>query len=362
MNFFRNGIKYYAASGLSGLKVRVLLSLFIAFCTAIIAYASSFLEKSGYTPWMIPMCFIITFILWETQELLSVKLDKKYSWSKSFYKRLLFQMIWSSILSFFIINIPYLFYKIWSIKYYERPGSYYSVYIFLVINGIGLIFYLMVTGLQLGLTFIKNWKESQLASEKLKKESTQAKLESLKNQVNPHFLFNNLNILTVLIDNDPNQAKEFVEKFAEVYRYLLKSKDKELVSVETELDFISSYLYLLKIRFEKSIYVTIDINPAFLDKYIPPLALQLLIENVIKHNVSSLSKPLYISIYTEQGFLVVKNNLQLKEDTSEGTNTGLQNITNRYAFLSEKDIVIKKTEKDFIVCLPLLDLIEYTHS
>ncbi len=219
----------------------------------------------------------------------------------------------------------------------------------------------MVTGLQLGLTFIKNWKESQLISEKLKKENIQAKLESLKNQVNPHFLFNNLNILTVLIDNNKSQAKEFVEKFAEVYRYLLKSKDKELARVETELEFINSYLYLLKIRFEKSIYVKININPVFLDSYIPPLALQLLIENAIKHNISSMAKPLYIEIYTEQGYLIVKNNLQFKEDSGEGTNTGLQNITNRYAFLSEKNIIIEKTEKDFIVCLPLLDLIEYTH-
>jgi two-component system, LytTR family, sensor kinase len=206
--------------------------------------------------------------------------------------------------------------------------------------------------------YVNQLEKTQIEAEKFKKISTQAQLQAVRNQVNPHFLFNNLSVLTALIPLDTNASVEFVRQFSKVYRYVLKSHEKELMELDTELDFIDSYLYLLKKRFGESLKISIQVEEEVRQYYIVPMALQMLVENAVKHNVVSKNRPLQINIYTENDqLLIVQNNLQRKEvNDLESTKFGLANISQRYDFLSHKPIIIQENEAYFTVKLPIIKL------
>jgi hypothetical protein len=207
--------------------------------------------------------------------------------------------------------------------------------------------------------FFSNWNLSTIEAEKLKADQTIAQLDSLKNQISPHFLFNSLNTLVALISENQKQAIDFTHKLAEVYRYILEYKEKELVSLATELDFIYAYVFLLKIRYPENLTVYFNINEAHLKYLVAPLSIQMLIENALKHNIISKKYPLNIEIYTEKGeVIIVKNKLQLKTAIEKSTKTGLDNIRKRYQFLSNKSIDVIATKACFIVVIPLLKTIE----
>lgn len=190
---------------------------------------------------------------------------------------------------------------------------------------------------------------------KLQKENLQSQFEVLKQQVNPHFLFNSLNVLTSLIKADPDLAEAFTEKLSKVYRYVLENKEKDLVSLSTEMDFLNAYLFLINIRFSGKIIVDIDIDNQYTEYRVLPIAVQMLIENAIKHNTYSKAQPLLINIYTdEDGSLIVSNNLKVRETIMASTGVGLENITRRYALITDHTPVFTKTEEHFIAKLPLL--------
>lgn len=206
--------------------------------------------------------------------------------------------------------------------------------------------------------YISQLKKIQLEAEKFKKISTQAQLQAVRNQINPHFLFNNLSVLTALIPSDTNASMEFVRQFSKVYRYVLKSHEKEIVELDAEMDFIDSYLYLLKKRFGESLQMTIDVEESVRQFYIIPMAMQMLVENAVKHNIVSKNKPLHIRIYLESDqLLIVQNNLQLKKvDEIDSTQQGLSNITQRYLFLGYKTLNIEESIEFFTVKLPIIKL------
>ena len=209
--------------------------------------------------------------------------------------------------------------------------------------------------------YVNQLEKTQIEAEKFKKISTQAQLQAVRNQVNPHFLFNNLSVLAALIPLDTNASVEFVGQFSKVYRYVLKSHEKELMELDTELNFIDSYLYLLKKRFGESLKISIQVEEEFRQHYIVPMALQMLVENAVKHNVVSKNKPLQINIFTEDDqLLIVQNNLQRKGvNELESTNLGLSNISQRYEFLTHKPIVIQENEIYFTVKLPIIKLVNH---
>lgn len=191
---------------------------------------------------------------------------------------------------------------------------------------------------------------------KTKNENLETQLQLLKQQISPHFLFNSLNTLRCIATD--NNTKSYITQLSNVYRYLLtnnKYKDEDLVFLKDELEFTNSYLYILKERFEDALDINININDETLYTQIPPLALQVLIENATKHNVISMDSPLCINIYNEgDDKLVVSNNLQAKLSSEDSLGIGLDNIKKRYQLLSDKEIEIIKTEKDFTVKLPLI--------
>lgn len=190
---------------------------------------------------------------------------------------------------------------------------------------------------------------------KLQKENLQSQFEVLKQQVNPHFLFNSLNVLTSLIKVDPNLAESFTERLSKVYRYVLENKEKDLVNLSTELEFLNAYLFLLEIRFMKKLFVEIKIDKVYYDYLILPLAIQLIIENAIKHNTFSKTQPLKIEIRVDQQHqLNIINNLNVRETKLISTGVGLENINRRYALVSDQKPEFIKTSEHFIAKLPLI--------
>ena len=202
--------------------------------------------------------------------------------------------------------------------------------------------------------YVNAYKTKQLEAEELKRINTQAQLQSIKNQVNPHFLFNNLNVLSSLVMTDNPDANKFIEEFSTVYRHILNSQEKELIELRTELDYIKPYIFLLQKRFPDSISIVLDIPESYQNWYIVPVALQMLIENAIKHNIVSRARPLQVSIVVKGEHLIVKNNLQLKLQVEHSTQIGLQNISQRYQIITGKAIKIDKDQNSFSVSIPLI--------
>lgn len=200
-------------------------------------------------------------------------------------------------------------------------------------------------------------QQLQVQAERLEKEAVQSQFAALKNQVNPHFLFNSLSILTALVEVDARLAVQFINRLAKAYRYILEQRDNERVSLRTELDFIEAYTFLLTIRFEDKFFVDIDVPEGSLDTYaIAPLTLQLLVENAVKHNRLSEEEPLRVHIRQEGDTLVVANPLQPRPvGQDESTGVGLQNIINRYHLLTDRPVRVGKEEGNFLVKLPLLN-------
>ncbi|WP_421806930.1 2TM domain-containing protein [Flagellimonas sp.] len=226
----------------------------------------------------------------------------------------------------------------------ERPEFYVSS--FIIAMAVAFMFYTAY--------YYKYYKERQVKEQKIIAGSASARFDALKNQLDPHFLFNSLNVLTSLIDEDPHQAQNFTTSLSKVYRYVLEQKNKDLVTVDEELKFARTYVRLLKMRFEDSIIFDIPDQCSVPEAKIVPLSLQLLLENAVKHNVVTSSRPLHIRVYEDKGMLVVSNNLQEKQVVKKSSGVGLQNIKQRYRILTDREMVINKTTKDFSVSLPIL--------
>jgi LytS/YehU family sensor histidine kinase len=219
---------------------------------------------------------------------------------------------------------------------------------------IGVFTSFIIISVDLSRQFFHQWKASIIELEKHKLESTQAQLQNLKNQINPHFLFNNLSVLSSLVYINQDKAVDFINQLAKVYRYILDNNSSELITLKDELNFIESYIFLLEIRFSTNIRFELKILPDTLNKKIPPLSLQILIENAIKHNEISDQQPLLIQIQSSQNHILVSNNLQLRRNKEISSQVGLKNIQERYAFFTSEKINIEKNIQSFQVTIPLL--------
>jgi hypothetical protein len=225
------------------------------------------------------------------------------------------------------------------------------IHLFYVILSLGVSAFLQAR------SFMVKWKQAsknEVTQQRIIAGTANAKFETLKNQIDPHFLFNSLNVLSSLIEENPDNAQRFTTSLSKIYRYVLEQKDKELVSVAEELSFAKTYMNLLKMRFENSLFYelpTENINP---DAKVVPLSLQLLLENTVKHNVVSEQKPLHIQIFVEGDYLAIQNDFQKKEVLQSRQGVGLQNIVDRYSIITNRNVLIEQTEKTFTVRIPIL--------
>jgi sensor histidine kinase YesM len=212
-----------------------------------------------------------------------------------------------------------------------------------------------ITGLSAGaiIFIVLLWQSSLRREQKLREENLIFQNETLKNQVNPHFLFNSLNTISSLIQTQPETAEKFINNLSSVYRYILENGQKDKVPLQSELDFITGYYNLHRIRDEEKILLSIEAPDAERFKLLP-VSLQILVENAIKHNIATRDNQLKINIFIEGQFIVVKNNLQRKASQLQSTKTGLKNLAERVSLLSGKELIIKESDNYFIVKLPLL--------
>jgi two-component system, LytTR family, sensor kinase len=293
---------------------------------------------------------IITICVWEGNLRIDSLMNINFPWEKSAVKRLLIHLPLSILFSAFSIYFLMIVYN----KYFCPLPAIHLETLLRTCLVMGLLVSLITLSVEISMQFFKNWKSSLLEIERHKSETVQAQLQNLKNQVNPHFLFNNLSVLSSLVYKDQDKAVDFINQLSKVYRYLLDNRNSELVTLDSELTFIKSYNYLLQIRFDKNIVFDINIPEDNLKKIIPPMSLQMLIENAIKHNEISIDLPLTIYIFIDENRLVIKNNLQLRTNPEESSKTGLQNIKDRFRFYTERQLEIIESEEYFIVKMPLI--------
>jgi sensor histidine kinase YesM len=324
------------------------LKLLIALVIALL-FKLIFLSIEGLIgPDLILISIVIVF-LWEGNKQIDLWLNKKYSWIEFPQKRLIAQAI--AFMLFTALTLFLLMYTLHQIRF--RDGV-------LVDRKMREIFFpaiffaLAFISIYVGSDFFKSWKKSLLEVEKYKTQSAEAQLQNLKNQINPHFLFNNLSVLSSLVYQNQDKAVNFINELSKVYRYVLDNKNAELVSLADELAFLKHYTYLLKIRFETAVDFSVNIAVEDENRFLPPMCLQVLVENTIQHNEASLANPLRVKIYTHDQALVIENNIQLRSDKVASTKTGLKNITSRYAYFAVKKPQIVNDGNIFKVILPLM--------
>lgn len=213
---------------------------------------------------------------------------------------------------------------------------------------------LIVVSVIEAIVWFRRTQKTKLSLEKLERENTQIKFEILKSQINPHFLFNSLNVLSSLINKDIKKAQQFIDEFSSIYRYILDVIEKPVVELRDEINFVKSYLYLQSIRFENSTIIDIKIGSSKLDFFVPPLSIQTLLENAFKHNKASTDNPLKIKIYDEENFLIVKNNLQPKINNNMAKGIGLNNLRKRYELLGANTPLFVYTNEEYIAKIPLI--------
>ena len=337
------------------------LLLYIFFIAALIsasflAYLVYYEEVESF--YIVALAWVVTVILllWFGNRYLYFVLDKRIPWMSSrTSSRFFIQLVASTLYTLCCINTTYYLFKI------STNGLPPDLTQMIVLNIYGLLFTIPVLSINFGIYFMMQWKKAQLQANELKEENLQAQLNSLRMQLDPHFLFNNLNMLASLIDKDRDEAQDFLDKFADVYRYVLQYKKEELVPLSTELKFIQAYCYLLKKRFSDGVIIDItDMPDVISNRCIPPLALQMLMENAVKHNIISRDTPLQIRVYPEgDQWIIVENTYQpLPKQGMLKLESGLENIRKRYQYLSALQINVSCDNEIFKVDLPLLEVDE----
>lgn len=297
--------------------------------------------------------FIITSGLWALNRWVLVLCRKWFPLFSEVRKRIFVQVL--AMFSATILGNFVLHYILCKINLFGTTGDYFTTNELISSNSAAIFCVIMIMGIYESIYFMHALKDSIEEKEMLKRESLKAQLNALRTQVNPHFLFNNLNTLSSLIPENPEHAVDFVQQLSKVYRHILEVEDEKSIPLKDELDVLNAYSFLLKTRFGSNLQVKVDISDEKLQKKVVPLSLQILMENAIKHNIVSSEKPLHINISATNGSLVLSNNLQMKKQVSESTGIGLNNIRNRYKLLSDKPVEVIENENNFTVSIPLID-------
>lgn len=337
----------------------ILASLLIAFANVLPFVASIFKATEGNeNPWMNRSYLIERSIWYFLQSFFSILIFAyfNYRWVNSLISRkagktirIILKIIYNILLIILMLFLTALVAELT----FGNPFGYKKAMYFYLWRNIGI--YPPAVLIAYILTLITKTKIIEIENVRLKEENVTSQLKSLKEQVNPHFLFNTLNTLSSVIRLDKKQdALRFVDDLSSVYRYILESHKNNLVKVKSELDFLNSYLFMLKKRYGDKLNIDINLSEKILESYILPMALEVLVENAIKHNRIAADSPLNIRIYTEDRFLIVVNNIQEKKTDQENLGLGLPNLIKRYELLTGKEVIIQQNDMHFSVKLPII--------
>jgi sensor histidine kinase YesM len=296
---------------------------------------------SGYTVIAaLPVVYADLFII--------TKMNRLFPWNEQAIKRIPAELFFGIMTAVIISSAVTLLSH--SIENYEQNLSRVFInnaLIFTVVN-------IVIIAVLEALMFFKRSKHAEQKSEALKQELSQIKFELLKNQINPHFMFNSLNVLSSLISSKPDKAQDFIDEFSSLYRYILETIEKPVVSLQSELEFVRSYLFLQEMRYGKNLRSEIEIPASVLNHFIPPLSLQTVLENAVKHNIISDEQPLTIRIGCQNDHLLISNNLQTKQSSGYSSHLGQRNLSKRYEMISEQQPEFIMKNREYCVKLPLL--------
>jgi hypothetical protein len=311
-------------------------------------------ERFGF--WTIYLLSLAeTMILWEVNRLVFAYYRNRFPSLQQTKQRIFHAFVASMVVTIILRGLNIFLYDETQFWGYRFPIEAYLHSV-----AVALLFVIVVGGVYEAIYYFRKWKDMTVQAEALKKENLQTQFDSLKGQINPHFLFNSLGSLSSLIEENPKQAQTFVNEMASVYRYLLQNNEKGLVSLQEEIDFIESYTGMLTTRFPEGLQVNIQVNHEDRTKMLPPLTLQLLVENAVKHNAVLVSKPLLIEIRSDKkNFLKVCNNLQPKTSAMHSNKMGLHNIIQKYKLLNRPEVMVLQTNESFSVSIPLLKKSHY---
>jgi sensor histidine kinase YesM len=294
-------------------------------------------------------------VSWYLQTLIAILLHARYHRNNQTIRRILISMSLYVLTTVVTVAMVFLLYD--RVSFFQYELNLWHMFLACLSSAGAAI---LAASFNEGVIFYEKWKKVTDEAEQLKKENLQTQLESLKAQVNPHFLFNSLNSLSSLISEDPAKAEKFLDEMCKVYRYLLRNSEDDLAPLWVEMQFIQSYYHLLKTRYGESLFLEVDIPDELVWYRIPSLTLQMLVENAVKHNMMLKDRPLQIVITTLAGpRLIVSNNLQRKKRISSNK-VGLNNIVKKYKLLKQDDIIVQEDEKTFAVVVPLIKVEEET--
>jgi len=327
----------------------------LAFIVDITTMYKEILISKSITGFPLYYFFLLVFLIgltWHINLLIHFKVRKyyeRYNEKSKFIKGWLVRLLLYGANTVIIIFIASL------ISTQSEKNIAIRFFEFLQTLSYALLFTYLITGFYETRYFIYEWSKSFAAAETLKKLNLQIQVDSLKNQINPHFLFNSLNTLSSLVSTDKVKAEIFIDEMSTVYRYVLQNNEKDLITLRDELEFIYSFFDLLKTRYEEGIQLIVRVEEAYLEYMLPPHTLQLLVENAVKHNVVSAARPLTINISTNQlEQLIVENNVHEKTTSIKSNKIGLTNIFAKYSLLNQPQVVISHTNLVFRVALPLI--------
>jgi LytS/YehU family sensor histidine kinase len=334
--------------------ITILMIPLVSFIIPIVFSGLRFQREPQYT-WNIYFSTLcVTTVIWLGNRAIMIWARNQYPLFGEIKKRLVIQAIVMLVFTLLANNIIGYFLNSYCELAIEKAMGRTLTDVIINTNTSAIFCTLTIVAIYESKHFMFELSESIREKEMLKRESLQAQLNALKTQVNPHFLFNNLNTLCSIIPENPKQAVDFVQELSKVYRYILEVKDEKSISVRDEIKVLQAYAFLLKTRFGNNFNLDISITEQEMEYKIVPFSLQLLVENAIKHNVVSADKPLKIFVHTEDGNLLVSNNLQKKNQIVESTGIGLNNIRNRYKLLTDKLVAVKETALQFTVSIPLI--------
>ncbi|TGD79857.1 sensor histidine kinase [Hymenobacter wooponensis] len=332
---------------MAGLMLGLSIGLSFLFCNGCKIWSEDFLVTFGYNS-------AYTFGLWLANGYPNEWLNRRVDWTVQPVRRFLTTLAFSLVLSLLVILLVTGSFMVF---YHHRPLSSLTWRPFVV----PLLITVVISLFMHSRSFLLGWREAAIQAMRLQKENAQAQADSLRRQLDPHFLFNSLNALTSLVEeNDPARASRFIRQLSQVYRYVLDSQEQEIVPLAEEMKFVEAYLFLQRTRLGEGMQVEMDLPTTALDTLlVPPLAVQLLLENALKHNATSQRNPLRIRIELDEAArtLTVRNDRRLRRlADGESTGLGLSNLQARYAFLTKQPVTIEQTDTEFSVTLPLLEL------
>jgi sensor histidine kinase YesM len=335
---------------LNDIGFRVILIPFFGIAIPLI---TGMIDHNSFTLWKAKFSFLYTigiaFVIWQGNRYLLFTLRSYFDWFNKPIRKIIALLL---AVSLYTIPVSALLLTGWYHVFAKGNVQWDTVFTATLIIMICVVF---ITHVYETVFLVRDSESEMVRNAQLERARVQAELEALKNQIDPHFIFNSLNTLSYLIEERPSKAKQFNDNLADVYRYILQNKSRDLVFLQEEITFIIDYFSLLKIRFENAVQLDITIREDLYDRFlIPPISLQVLIENAIKHNEFSEASPLKVTISLTGDQLIVHNKTSKKALRKSSSKIGLQNLNERYKLTTEKSITVQEELKDFVVMLPVL--------